>query len=92
MAAQEDVQLDEKLAEKVRKFPCLFDKSSKDYKDKFANFFSIQVSFFFFFSERKHKQSYVKHVLLQKAPCLYEVMAGNSTLPSNALNLSVNKA
>ena len=30
------MQFDEKLAENVRKFPCLFDESSKDYKDKFV--------------------------------------------------------
>ena len=32
----EDVQFAEKLAEYVRKFPCLFNKSCKDYKDKFV--------------------------------------------------------
>ena len=30
----EDVALHEKLAESVRKFPVLYDKSSNDFKDK----------------------------------------------------------
>ena len=30
----ENLQFDEKLSETVRKFPCLFDKTSADYKDK----------------------------------------------------------
>ena len=30
----ENLQFDEKLSESVRRFPCLFDKSKADYKDK----------------------------------------------------------
>ena len=32
----ETIKFDEKLAKKVRKFVCLYDKTSKDYKDKFV--------------------------------------------------------
>ena len=31
-----DLQEDENLAEEVRKYPCLYNKSSKDYKSKTA--------------------------------------------------------
>ena len=30
----EDTCFDEKLSELVRRFPCLYDKTKKDYKDK----------------------------------------------------------
>ena len=30
----EDTSFDEKLSELVRRFPCFYDKTKKDYKDK----------------------------------------------------------
>ena len=32
----ETIKFDEKSADEVRKFPCFYDKTCKDYKDKFA--------------------------------------------------------
>ena len=32
----ETIKFDEKLAKEVRKFPCLYDKTCKYYKDKFV--------------------------------------------------------
>lgn len=34
METEENVQFDERLSETVRRFPCLFDKTKREYRDK----------------------------------------------------------